>query len=48
MKTIKLRNSGFGLHRVIQVYDGYTWSFKNLVTFGGIISFRIIKLTKHD
>lgn len=48
MKTIKLRNSGFGLRRVIQVYDGYTWTYNNLFTFEGIISFRIIKLTKHD
>lgn len=46
MRKVKLKNSGFGLRRVVEVNDGYTWSFKNLVTFGGIISFRIIKINK--
>ena len=47
-KIIALKNSGFGLNRVIRTDDKYTWSFENLFTFEGIISFRIIKLTKHD
>lgn len=46
MRRIKLKNSGFGLYRVIQVHDAYTWACDNLITFGGIISFRIIKINK--
>ncbi len=46
MKTIKLRNSGFELRRAILVYDEYTWTYDNLIAFGGIISFRIIKINK--
>jgi hypothetical protein len=48
MKTITLKNSGFGLNRVIETNDKYAWGFENLIAYVGIISFRIIKLTKHD
>lgn len=47
MKYIVLKNSGYPAKRVVLIYDRYTWDFESLNRFfGGIISFRIIKINK--
>ena len=47
-RTIRVKNSGYFINGAIEISNGYTWKFENLRLFQGIISFRIIKITKHD
>lgn len=47
-RRIRVKNSGYFADGVIETSNRYTWNFRNLNLFRGIISFRIIKITKHD
>lgn len=47
-RTIRVKNSGYFIDGVIETSNKYTWNFRKFYLFYGIISFRIIKITKHD